>query len=344
MTELKKSNNILTGDIIKNNILTGTLNNKTIIKEVPTTTIEVGKVEYGDIPSVKNSGTMQNAVFDFVLNKYDDTDIQQEINSLNTIVDQLDKDVLNIENNITTLQEENDEMLENINYLDDIKINKHDTYNKQQIDELISSIENVSIKVVEDLPEIGQTNIIYFVHRPDPEFDDLYNEYIWENNQYELIGNTLIDLSDYITNDNLSNILTEYCTKEEIDNKTKGFATTSSLIAAINNCEPKLANSVDYSFQQISYGNGESGYRKYKNGMLEQWGVTTSSANGESEFNLHQAHIDTNFSIFIEPRERGNFYHYALPTANQKFACRIQTRDSLNIAIKFQWRSWGRWK
>lgn len=132
-------------------------------------------------------------------------------------------------------------------------------------------------------------------------------------------------------------------TKEQVDNKVKGYATTSSLIAGINGCEPKMADTVDYVIETGFYGNGESGYRKYKNGLIEQWGVATTQAS-ETEFTMHKPHINQNFSIFVEPREQGNFFHYAIPSGNQKFRCRIQTRDSANIAVKFQWRSWGRWK
>lgn len=137
--------------------------------------------------------------------------------------------------------------------------------------------------------------------------------------------------------------LDNYYTKEENDEKLKGYATTSSLILGINSCEPKMANTVDYVIETGMYGNGESGYRKYKNGMIEQWGVATTQAS-ETEFTMHKPHIDQNFSIFVEPREIGNFYHYAIPSANQKFKCRIQSRDNQSMAIKFQWRSFGRWK
>lgn len=137
--------------------------------------------------------------------------------------------------------------------------------------------------------------------------------------------------------------LSEYYLKNEVDDKLKGYALTSSLISAINSCEPKMASEVDYVIETGYYGNGESGYRKYKNGIIEQWGVARTNAS-ETEFTMHKPHINQNFSIFIEPREQGNFFHYATPSANQKFKCRIQTRDSVLIAVGFQWRSYGRWK
>ena len=106
----------------------------------------------------------------------------------------------------------------------------------------------------------------------------------------------------------------------------------------------RVPNNMDMMFQSVTYGNHESGYRKWRNGFIEQWGVATSGADGEVEFTMHQPHIDQNFSVFVEPREMGNFFHYAMPSANQKFKCRIQTRDSQNMAIKFQWHSYGYFK
>lgn len=295
--------------------------------------------------------------------------MQPQFEDIHEEMAQLERDIVNTDNKVTALDEELQEQEENINHLDDTKADKteipdvskfvtntvnnlthyylkQDIYTKEEVLELIGKIKTTHLKKVEELPEIGEENIIYLVpkHEEHQEFDDICYEYIWDNEQWETIGLTQIDLSNYVTIDNLENTLADYYNKEEIEEMNKAFATTASLIAAINGCEPKIPNTTDLMFQSVMYGGGESGYRKYRNGMLEQWGVATSSANGEYEFTMHQSHIDTKFSIFIEPRERGNFFHYALPTANQKFACRIQTRDSLNIAIKFQWRSWGRWK
>lgn len=278
---------------------------------------------------------------------YNDTDIKTEIGSLLDTVDEHDKDLTNLDNELVATKQELEEQEQNINHLDDKKADKETTYTKEQVDELISAIENVRIEVVDDLPEIGRTNVIYFVRKQQEEFDDVFYEYVWESNQYELIGNTQIDLSDYITTGTLIGHLNSFYNKTYIDENlyTKQHIDANNYTKEESDAkyEPKLANGVDYSYQQVTYGNKESGYRKYKNGMLEQWGVATTQAN-ETEFTMHQAHINQNFSIFIEPREQGNFFHYAIPSGNQKFKCRIQTRDSVSAAIKFQWRSWGYWK
>ena len=71
---------------------------------------------------------------------------------------------------------------------------------------LISRINNINsfnVVVLEnenDLPEIGESHTIYFV--PYGEDDsDRYNELIWieEDNKYERIGSTIIDLTPYYT-------------------------------------------------------------------------------------------------------------------------------------------------
>lgn len=114
--------------------------------------------------------------------------------------------------------------------------------------DLIGDIEKVHLKKVEQLPEIGTENIIYL---------NGGNEYIWTDDSYELLGTTEIDLSDYYTRD-------------EVDNINKSFVTTGTLIGTLNGYEPKLPASTDSMFQSITYGNHESGYRKWKNGYIEQ--------------------------------------------------------------------------
>lgn len=238
---------------------------------------------------------------------YDDTAIKLEIEELNSI----------LEDSEDTLNQRIDRVEEVANSAYDLaheaeiiasgKSTGHVFNTKQEMDNWLSDSTHVSTLHIGDHLYIKNTD----------EFD-----HWWDGEQARELETQKVDLSEYVR-------------KTDIDNNT---------IIYENGVGLKVRDAMDMCFQSVLYGNGESGYRKYKNGMLEQWGVTTSSANGEIEFAMHQPHIDTNFSIFVEPRERGNFYHYAIPTGMQKFACRVQTRDSQNIAVKIQWRSWGRWK
>lgn len=225
---------------------------------------------------------------------------------------QLDEDVRQLEQDLNNLDIEVDELDKNINLI----ANDIDTHTEE-------------------------------INLLEQNYNTLHNELLDQEETINHLDDTKADrteipnVSHFITKS--VNNLENYYTKEENDEKLKGYATTSSLIAGINGCEPKMPSTNDYCIQSMLYGGGESGYRKYKNGLLEQWGVASTEAN-ETEFTMHQPHIDQNFSVFVEVREKGNFFHYAMPSANQKFKCRIQSRDSVSMAIRFQWRSFGRWK
>lgn len=71
-------------------------------------------------------------------------------------------------------------------------------YNRNQVNELISSIENVSFEIVDVLPEAGYSNIIYLVPQEISE-NNLYDEYIWLNDGkiFEKIGSTEVNLENY---------------------------------------------------------------------------------------------------------------------------------------------------
>lgn len=74
---------------------------------------------------------------------------------------------------------------------------KSEIYNKTEIDQKLAT--KWDSKFVDELPtEDISTSTIYFVPRPktEQEQSDSYNEYIYDGD-WELIGNTYVDLSDY---------------------------------------------------------------------------------------------------------------------------------------------------
>lgn len=91
---------------------------------------------------------------------------------------------------------------------------KAETYTKDEVQELISAIKSMQIEVVENLPEVGESNKIYLVPK-DGEENDVYNEYVWINNKYELIGNTEVDLTNFYTKEQTDNLLSNKVGKED---------------------------------------------------------------------------------------------------------------------------------
>ena len=61
----------------------------------------------------------------------------------------------------------------------------------------VLALPTFTYKVVTELPETGEENIIYLVPKAG-EGNDVHDEYIWVNNAYELIGTTAVDLSGYL--------------------------------------------------------------------------------------------------------------------------------------------------
>lgn len=72
---------------------------------------------------------------------------------------------------------------------------KTQTYTKEEVNSLVGQL--VQIQVVSSLPQSGQANTIYLVPSGGSK-PDVYDEYVWVNNAWELIGNTEVDLSNYL--------------------------------------------------------------------------------------------------------------------------------------------------
>lgn len=93
---------------------------------------------------------------------------------------------------------------------------------KKYVDDAVSAAASGSFKVVDDLPDTGDPGVIYLVAHEHGE-GDVYDEYIYTNGAWEKIGNTDIDLSDYVTNDEIADMATKTWVGQQ------SFATTSTV-------------------------------------------------------------------------------------------------------------------
>lgn len=75
---------------------------------------------------------------------------------------------------------------------------------KVYIAEQISEISKVTILVVDELPLVGESNVIYLVPSNDSNPNNNRDEYIYLNGDWEKIGSTDIDLSEYSKTDNIT--------------------------------------------------------------------------------------------------------------------------------------------
>ena len=62
----------------------------------------------------------------------------------------------------------------------------------------IAGISGFHAEIVSVLPDVGQTNILYLVAKSTAASGNGYDEYLYINGAWELIGSTDIDLSGYV--------------------------------------------------------------------------------------------------------------------------------------------------
>ena len=73
----------------------------------------------------------------------------------------------------------------------------------------IGNISGFSFEIVENLPATGSTSKVYLkLKSPSETGDNIYTEYIFVNNKWEVIGDTSVSL-DFLTNTEIGQIWTD---------------------------------------------------------------------------------------------------------------------------------------
>lgn len=85
---------------------------------------------------------------------------------------------------------------------------KSETYTKEEVNSIADSLVSVSLKTVDALPGTDiSANVIYLVPRAEAEDRNVYDEYIYVSDKWEIIGSTRTDLSDYYTKEQADALL-----------------------------------------------------------------------------------------------------------------------------------------
>lgn len=149
--------------------------------------------------------------------EYDDTEIRNILNNKADI-----SDIPDVSNFITNTVDNL------VNYY-----TKTETYTKTEVNNLIGKIATLQIQVVNELPQVGDSKYIYLVPSDNPKTQNIKDEYIWANNNWEQIGSTEIDLTGYATeswvNTQIANFLTESDVNSLISAALTGYALKSEI-------------------------------------------------------------------------------------------------------------------
>lgn len=95
---------------------------------------------------------------------------------------------------------------------------KSELYTKEEINSIISGLQGggLTLEKVNSLPSTGNNKVIYLVPVTGST-NNVFEEYIWVNSKWELIGSTAINLANYYTKQQIESILSEYLKKTAVD-------------------------------------------------------------------------------------------------------------------------------
>ena len=129
-----------------------------------------------------------------------DAQVQQAINDLNRNVTNLGTNLGAVERSVEALEAQDGVLAGEI---DALETSISNVYTKTETDSAIATaiaaVDHLSRKIVEALPETANAkeNVIYMVLRGGGTGQDVYNEYMYINGAWEIIGDTSVDLTDY---------------------------------------------------------------------------------------------------------------------------------------------------
>lgn len=86
---------------------------------------------------------------------------------------------------------------------------KSETYTRDEVNAAIQRMQKAAFKIVNELPEVGDFNLVYLLPKEDSDTVDLYDEYVYIDGKWERIGSTAINLDDYYTKTEVNSEITE---------------------------------------------------------------------------------------------------------------------------------------
>lgn len=86
---------------------------------------------------------------------------------------------------------------------------KTETYTQEQINNLISAAASLKLEVVSALPTTDISTSTIYLKGTETSGTNDYEEWIYVNNNWEMIGTTAVDLTGYLTETDLQNVMTQ---------------------------------------------------------------------------------------------------------------------------------------
>lgn len=127
----------------------------------------------------------------------------------------------------------------NLSEITNINNQLQNIYNKEEVNNLIASVNHLSYKKVGSLDEVNKdatdaSRYIYLVPTGNLS-GNLYDEYMVIDNQLEPVGSWEVNLNNYITNDQLTAVLENYITTNTFNTKVGEIETSINTLIEFKN-------------------------------------------------------------------------------------------------------------
>ena len=127
----------------------------------------------------------------------------------------------------------------NLSEITNINNQLQNIYNKEEVNDLIASVNHLSYKKVGSLEEVNKdatdaSRYIYLVPTGNLS-GNIYDEYMVIDNQLEPVGSWEVNLNDYITNDELTAVLRDYVTVNTFNTKVGEIETSINSLVEFKN-------------------------------------------------------------------------------------------------------------
>ena len=111
---------------------------------------------------------------------------------------------------------------------------KSQTYTKEEINNLVSVIPKFDIDVVSELPTENISSTTIYLLPSNSSANDMYKEYIYVNNNWELLGIQKIDLTDYYNKTEINTLLSSKVNTSDLATETTNGLMSSTDKAKLN--------------------------------------------------------------------------------------------------------------
>lgn len=132
-------------------------------------------------------------------------------------------------------------------YITEEELEAKDYATEAFVMEQINNTEHFHREIVDALPLTGKDNILYLVPKKGSD-KDIYNEYIWTGVDYEFMGTTAVDLTDYYQKNEVDELLDNKVTKvsgKQLSTNDYTTAEKTKLASLENYDDSELRSKVD---------------------------------------------------------------------------------------------------